>query len=86
VPASPTNQGTPAGPGEQVGMTGMRERVVLLGGDFRVASRPGEGTLIVAEVPLLAGPVGGSAGDVVGKPAEAAIGDPVGDSIVGERE
>jgi signal transduction histidine kinase len=82
VPESSANRGAPAGPGEQVGMTGMRERVVLLGGDFRVASRPGEGTLIVAEVPLLAGPAGASAGDVVGKPAEAAIGDP----IVGERE
>ena len=83
VPESSANRGTPTSPGEQVGMTGMRERVVLLGGDFRVASRPGEGTLIVAEVPLLAGPDGGSAGDVVGKPAKkAAIGDP----IVGERE
>src|SRR5215207_3687125 len=77
VPESSANRRAPAGPGEQVGMTGMRERVVLLGGDFRVASRPGEGTLIVAEVPLLAGPAGGSAGDVVGKPAEAAIGDPI---------
>jgi signal transduction histidine kinase len=33
-------------------MMGMRERITLLGGDFRVASRPGEGTLIVAELPL----------------------------------
>lgn len=82
VPASPTNRGTPAGPGEQVGLTGMRERVVLLGGDFQVASRPGEGTLIVAEVPLLAGPAEGNAKDVVGKPAEAMIDD----SIVGEGE
>jgi signal transduction histidine kinase len=82
VPEASANRGATAGPGEQVGMTGMRERVVLLGGDFQVASRPGEGTLIVAEVPLLAGPAGGSADDVVGKPAEAAIGDP----IVGERE
>jgi signal transduction histidine kinase len=40
------------GPGERIGLSGMRERVVLLGGDFRVASRPGAGTLIVAEVPL----------------------------------
>jgi PAS domain S-box-containing protein len=41
------------GPGERVGMMGMRERITLLGGDFRVVSRPGEGTLIVAELPLL---------------------------------
>ena len=40
------------GPGERVGMMGMRERITLLGGEFRVASRPGEGTLIVAELPL----------------------------------
>ncbi len=70
VPEESTAHRAPGGPGERVGMTGMRERVVLLGGDFRVASRPGEGTTIVAEIPLLAGPVGGTAGDVVGKPAE----------------
>src|SRR5215210_6121510 len=55
VPES-SARGAPSGPGERVGMTGMRERVALLGGDFRVASRPGEGTLVVAEIPLLAGP------------------------------
>jgi PAS domain S-box-containing protein len=66
---SPENREAPGGPGERVGMTGMRERIALLGGDFRVASRPGEGTLIVAEVPFLAGPLGSSAADVVGKPA-----------------
>ena len=51
TPESPANGG--GRPGERVGLTGMRERVTLLGGDFRVASRPGEGTLVVAEVPLL---------------------------------
>jgi signal transduction histidine kinase len=64
----------PGAPGERVGMTGMRERVVLLGGDFRVASRPGAGTTVVAEIPLLAGSAGGDAGDVVGKPAEGPAG------------
>jgi signal transduction histidine kinase len=39
----------------------MRERITLLGGEFRVASRPGVGTLIVAEIPLLGGPAEGSA-------------------------
>ncbi len=58
-----------AGPGERVGLTGMRERITLLGGDFRVASRPGMGTLIVAEIPLLDGPEGAVAHDVVGRPA-----------------
>ncbi|MCA1740055.1 MAG: PAS domain S-box protein, partial [Actinobacteria bacterium] len=42
---SPENREARGGPGERVGMTGMRERIALLGGDFRVASRPGEGTL-----------------------------------------
>jgi signal transduction histidine kinase len=57
------------GPGERVGLTGMRERITLLGGEFRVASRPGEGTLIIAEIPLLDGPEGAVAHDVVGRPA-----------------
>ncbi len=52
VPESLANRGDPGSPGERVGMSGMRERIALLGGDFRVASRPGEGTLIVAEVPV----------------------------------
>ena len=77
VPES-SARGAPGGPGERVGMTGMRERVVLLGGDFRVASRPGMGTTIVAEIPLLAGPAGGSAGDVIGRPAEGPAGTPGG--------
>jgi PAS domain S-box-containing protein len=40
------------GPGERVGLASMRERVTLLGGDFRILSRPNEGTSLVAEVPL----------------------------------
>jgi PAS domain S-box-containing protein len=40
------------GPGEKVGLSGMRERVTLLGGAFEVYSRPGVGALIVARVPL----------------------------------
>jgi len=39
-------------PGERVGLSGMRERVALLGGNFEVSSRPGFGTLVEAEVPL----------------------------------
>jgi signal transduction histidine kinase len=41
-----------AGPGERVGINGMRERTTLLGGGFEIRSRPGEGTTVVAEVPL----------------------------------
>lgn len=43
------------GPGERVGLSSMRERVSLLGGCFEVSSKPGVGTSIVAEVPLLGG-------------------------------
>jgi PAS domain S-box-containing protein len=40
------------GPGERVGLAGMRERVNILGGEFEVQSRRGKGTLIVATIPL----------------------------------
>ena len=40
------------GPGERVGFAGMRERVNMLGGEFEIQSRQGEGTLIVATIPL----------------------------------
>ena len=76
VPESSASRG---GPGERVGMTGMRERVTLLGGEFRVASRPGVGTLIVAEIPLL----GESAENVPDKPAGGKIGDPAGVTLRG---
>lgn len=33
------------------GLEGMRERVELLGGDFQVRSRPGEGTLVRVQLP-----------------------------------
>jgi len=50
----PGEGGNGAGPGERIGLTGMRERVTLLGGEFRIASRPGLGTLVLATIPLLA--------------------------------
>jgi PAS domain S-box-containing protein len=40
------------GRGEKVGLSGMRERVSLLGGKFRLHSEPGRGTTIEAEVEL----------------------------------
>jgi len=41
-----------SGSGERVGIASMCERVTLLGGDLRLTSSPGEGTSVVAEVPL----------------------------------
>ncbi len=40
------------GPGERVGLSSMRERVALLGGDLEIRSEPGEGTSVVAQIPL----------------------------------
>jgi signal transduction histidine kinase len=41
-----------AGPGEKVGLSGMRERVALLGGRFEIQTGPQAGTSILAEVRL----------------------------------
>ena len=41
--------------GSSTGLTGMRERVTLLGGSLTVDSAPGQGTCIVAEFPLACG-------------------------------
>ncbi len=60
---------TGGGPGERVGMVGMRERITLLGGDFRVVSRPGVGTLVHAGIPLLGDPTGKTVVDVLSRPA-----------------
>jgi len=40
------------GPGERVGLSSMREKVALLGGEFEIRSEPGAGTSVVAEVPM----------------------------------
>jgi PAS domain S-box-containing protein len=40
------------GPGERVGLSGMRERLSLLGGRFEAYSEPGSGTTVTAEVEL----------------------------------
>jgi signal transduction histidine kinase len=41
-----------AGPGERVGLLSMQERVALLHGRCTVTSRAGQGTQVIAEVPL----------------------------------
>ena len=38
--------------GERVGLSGMRERLALLGGGLEVHSKPDQGTSVVAEIPL----------------------------------
>jgi signal transduction histidine kinase len=40
------------GPGKRVGLSGMRERLSLLGGRFEFQSEPGSGTTVTAEVDL----------------------------------
>ena len=42
-------------PGEGFGMTSMRERVDILGGDLEIRSSPGEGTTVLVNVPLTHG-------------------------------
>jgi signal transduction histidine kinase len=41
-----------AGPGERVGISGMRERVALVGGEIAIESEKDEGTSITVYVPL----------------------------------
>jgi PAS domain S-box-containing protein len=43
---------TTGGPGERVGISGMRERVALIGGELEIRSEEREGTSITARVPL----------------------------------
>lgn len=57
-PEGPPKNG---GRGERVGLSGMRERMDLLGGELRITSAPGSGTAVVAEVPLSAEEAGAKA-------------------------
>jgi signal transduction histidine kinase len=40
------------GPGERVGLAGMRERVGMLSGELEIHGEPGAGTSVRAEIPL----------------------------------
>lgn len=51
---------TIGGSEEHLGLVGMRERVESLGGDFAIRSAPGEGTRVMADLPLR---LGGRDGD-----------------------
>jgi len=46
----PDESSKSSGPGEKVGLSGMRERLSLLGGKFELHSEPGYGTTVTAEV------------------------------------
>lgn len=48
----PATMSAGSGPGERVGLAGMRERVSMLGGRLEINSRPGYGTSVIATVPL----------------------------------
>ncbi len=63
----PTAATETQGRGERVGIAGMEERAVLLGGTCTIHSRPGAGTRVVAEVP-----VGGAGAEKLGGIAHAA--------------
>ena len=45
----------PAVAGKRLGLLGMRERLVLLGGEVQIESEPGRGTTIIARIPTRAG-------------------------------
>lgn len=47
-----TEVGRGTGPGERVGLSGMRERIALLSGGLEMRSEPEVGTSVVAQVPL----------------------------------
>jgi signal transduction histidine kinase len=40
-------------PDDHFGLKGMRDRVEMIGGRFGITSRPGEGTQIAVEVPVV---------------------------------
>ena len=49
-PSAPEDE---SGLGERVGLSSMREQVILLGGEFKVRSASGDGTCVMAEIPLV---------------------------------
>src|SRR5215210_2881859 len=49
----PSLASTESGPGERMGLAGMRERAGILGGNLEINSRPGAGTSIAVTIPLM---------------------------------
>jgi signal transduction histidine kinase len=64
-PADTGHETAAGGPGRGFGLTGMRQRLALLGGQLEIESAPGGGTVIGARVPVT-----GEAGAATG-PADA---------------
>lgn len=48
----PASVHTTSGPGERVGLAGMRERINIVGGRLEINSRPDSGTSVVASIPV----------------------------------
>jgi PAS domain S-box-containing protein len=48
----PNRASSGPGPGERVGLAGMRERIGMFGGKLEIDSRPGAGTFISVTIPL----------------------------------
>jgi two-component system, NarL family, sensor histidine kinase UhpB len=62
--------------GKGLGLSGMRERALLVGGRLEIDSRPGKGTTVTLEVPLYAEPVDAESGDAeTGEPALQGVGE-----------
>ena len=72
---SPTSGRGGSAAGTGYGITGMRERAALLGGDFSAGPRPGGGFRVAARLPL---PAPASADDHPGHPGRRPAADPRG--------
>ena len=38
---------------KRLGLLGMRERLDMVGGNFTITARPGKGTTVIAQIPLI---------------------------------
>ncbi|AKM28880.1 histidine kinase [Pandoraea faecigallinarum] len=62
---------TRAGQGQRLGLMGMRERALMLGGAFEIDSAPGQGTRVMVRIPARSVPGARPAGDAPGGAGEA---------------
>jgi signal transduction histidine kinase len=54
----------------RLGLLGMRERLEMVGGCFKVVSAPGKGTIVLAQIPLMNGHRGGGENPKQSPPAQ----------------